>query len=235
VQTTSSAAVFTTFDFVHSSNNLQFNEAGTGGTGLATHLTILNQYAGAQIETLSFANGGTVATFSLGTASYTLSTAGTTAADIVAGSSADETISGGTGGDLLFGSAGNDYITGGGGLDLLSGGLGSDTFVFDSTVGNTLTQGDVVTDFTSGTDSIAISRATFTGLTTTVGNVLSSSEFVQVASGGSSNSVGAGIHVIYDSGAGNLYYDPDGGTASTTRILLAHVVGSISQLDIHVI
>jgi Ca2+-binding RTX toxin-like protein len=136
---------------------------------------------------------------------------------------------------LLFGSAGNDYITGGGGLDLLSGGLGSDTFVFDSTVGNTLTQGDVVTDFTSGTDSIAISRATFTGLTTTVGNVLSSSEFVQVASGGSSNSVGAGIHVIYDSGAGNLYYDPDGGTASTTRILLAHVVGSISQLDIHVI
>ena len=63
----------------------------------------------------------------------------------------------GTGNDLsniIIGNEGANVLTGGAGADILTGGLGSDTFVM-----NFATKTDTITDFTSGTDKLAISMA----------------------------------------------------------------------------
>lgn len=61
------------------------------------------------------------------------------------GSTTAETIVGSAGRDLIFGDAGNDKMT---------GGTGADTFVFSTTNDNDV---DVITDFTVGSDKIALS------------------------------------------------------------------------------
>ncbi|MEO7133295.1 MAG: calcium-binding protein [Vicinamibacterales bacterium] len=61
-------------------------------------------------------------------------------ADSLIGNSASNSIDGG---------AGNDYLTGGGGADRLTGGTGADYFFYDR-----FDNGDVLTDFVSGTDHI---------------------------------------------------------------------------------
>ncbi|NTT87859.1 M10 family metallopeptidase C-terminal domain-containing protein [Tabrizicola fusiformis] len=67
-------------------------------------------------------------------------------------------ISGGKGNDTMTGSAGGDVITGGAGRDVMTGGLGADSFIFVSAADSgTGTQGDRITDFTTGSDVINLS------------------------------------------------------------------------------
>jgi len=96
-------------------------------------------------------------------------------------------------------------------------------FIFDSSPNavDSITDFDASGSVASG-DSIELSLAVFAGLTTTAGNSLSAGEFASMDGGGAGDAVGAGIHVIYDSATGNLYYDPDGGS-SANRTLVANV------------
>ncbi|MFS2206072.1 VCBS domain-containing protein, partial [Variovorax sp. Varisp36] len=145
---------------------------------------------------------------------------GTAFADTITGSASNDQLRGGGGNDVINGLAGDDRIVGGAGADILTGGADNDTFVFDSAPNAV----DSITDFdASGSaasgDLIELSRGTFTALTTASGSTLSAAEFASLNGGGAGDVVGAGVHVIYDSATGNLYYDADGlGAANRTLV-----------------
>jgi VCBS repeat-containing protein len=146
---------------------------------------------------------------------------GTAFGDTLTGSASNDQLRGGGGNDVINGLAGDDRIVGGTGADILTGGADNDTFVFDSAPNAV----DSVTDFNaSGSaasgDLIELSRGTFTALTTASGSTLSAAEFASLDGGGAGDVVGAGVHVIYDSATGNLYYDADG-LAAANRTLVA--------------
>ena len=146
---------------------------------------------------------------------------GTAFADTLTGTAAADQLRGGGGNDVISGLGGDDRIVGGVGADTMTGGTGSDTFVFD-TAPNAV---DSVTDFNaSGTagssDFIELSAATFTAITTAANNPLSASEFATSSGGGAGDTFSAGVHVIYDSATGNLYYDSDG-LGAANRTLMA--------------
>jgi Ca2+-binding RTX toxin-like protein len=74
--------------------------------------------------------------------------------------------SGYAGNDILFGNAGNDDLLGRGGNDQIDGGTGSDTITTGSGLdkiilrigdgGNTLSDADIITDFTDGSDKLRL-------------------------------------------------------------------------------
>ena len=111
-------------------------ELGGGGRDLVTVKTIASYTMAAEVEELVFDG---VTAFS-----------GT-------GNALANRMTGGGGGDRLLGGAGDDTLTGGAGNDTLTGGAGADTIVLASTTGF-----DIVADFVSGTDKLALDRAIFT-------------------------------------------------------------------------
>ena len=91
--------------------------------------------------------------------------------DTLIGGDGDDTItgdggSGYAGNDILFGNAGNDDLLGRGGNDQIDGGTGSDTITTgpgsDRIIlrigdgGNTLSDADIITDFTDGSDKLRL-------------------------------------------------------------------------------
>jgi Ca2+-binding RTX toxin-like protein len=74
--------------------------------------------------------------------------------DFVYGDLSNDIVHGGQGADFLFGGDGNDSLYGDKGNDTISGEAGADTFYFGLEHSN-----DVITDFVSGTDHIALSSA----------------------------------------------------------------------------
>lgn len=97
------------------------------------------------------------------------------------GTDAADMLRGGDGADDLSGGAGADTLTGGAGYDVLTGGAGADRFQFavDGSV-------DLVTDFTAGSDTLAL-----------------------VDAGGAPLHSSAGVLTFYR-GSGVFTYDPDG-------------------------
>lgn len=73
--------------------------------------------------------------------------------DIIRSGNGDDVLIGGAGNDILDGGAGDDNLFGGAGTDILEGGEGADTFIFDLDDGPAI---DIITDFTSGEDTIFI-------------------------------------------------------------------------------
>jgi len=96
--------------------------------------------------------------------------------DTIKGYAGRDIIDGGNGADVIDGGSGNDTITGGRGQDDMTGGTGSDTFVFVGGTGNDGTglgtsasgsdatnDADVITDFSTGNDTIDLTNANDTG------------------------------------------------------------------------
>lgn len=118
--------------------------------------------------------------------------------DSLYGGDGNDTIYGGQGNDVIAGGDGNDFITGDKGNDNLTGNAGNDTFVFNQ-VGTA--NADVVVDFTSGIDRIALSSNVFSALGVTV----EANEFQVIANfnpASAPNTTG----LIYDSANGKLYF-----------------------------
>ena len=65
---------------------------------------------------------------------------------------------GGAGGDTLNGEAGGDVIVGGAGGDVLVGGAGGDLFLYQLATDSTNAAGDLIVDFTAGSDVIDLSQ-----------------------------------------------------------------------------
>ena len=136
---------------------------------------------------------------------------GNSANNSLIGNSGNNSLDGGLGNDVLSGGAGADILIGGLGNDRLTGGADADQFVFNTTpgVGNV----DTITDFLSGTDSIVLDGAVFTGF----GGALTVDMFISGA--GLTAAADANDHLIYNTGNGGLFYDADGiGGVAAVRI-----------------
>ena len=118
--------------------------------------------------------------------------------------------------DDLFGTIRDDSLFGGKGNDFLTGRAGSDSFVFDGNgVFNPLNLGlDRITDFTTGTDKIVLSKSTFTALTSSVNTALNASEFAIIndATNGESIASGSTAKVVFNRANGDLFYNQNGAT-----------------------
>lgn len=136
---------------------------------------------------------------------------GMTGDDWLRGQNGRDTLLGGAGADTLVGGAGADELTGGNQSDVLRGWGGSDTFRFAS--GATFSRQtlgiDRILDFAPGSDRIALSRTTFSALSSTVGNGFSETgEFVTVGSDRQANR-SSGV-IVYSLSSGSLYYNANG-------------------------
>ncbi|MBX3567879.1 MAG: calcium-binding protein [Rhizobiaceae bacterium] len=121
------------------------------------------------------------------------------------------------GDDIIKGGDGDDRISGGDGNDTLTGGVGRDWYYFSSPL-DAANNVDTITGF-SGADSIYLAASVFTkaGAAGTLASGAFWSNTTGLAHDGSDR-------IIYDSGTGRIYYDPDGtGVAAST---LFAVVGT---------
>jgi Ca2+-binding RTX toxin-like protein len=112
-------------------------------------------------------------------------------------------LTGSSSGQLVLGNAGANVLDGKGGADTLVGYGGADTFAFTSALG--AGNVDVIADFVSGTDKIALDDAVFTALGL---GALSANAFVI-----GSAALDADDRIIYNSSNGGLFYDADGNGA----------------------
>ncbi|MDA9001359.1 cadherin domain-containing protein [Gammaproteobacteria bacterium] len=82
------------------------------------------------------------------------------------GDGGNDTLYGNAGNDTLYGASGNDTLDGGTGADILAGGPGADTFIIRAgDGGSSITDADIIYDFTDGTDLIGMSGLEYTQLT----------------------------------------------------------------------
>lgn len=134
--------------------------------------------------------------------------------NILTGNGVANTLSGLAGRDTLWGGAGDDTLKGGAGIDRLTGGTGADTFVFDTL--ETWAQRDKITDFTPGSDKIALDHTVFA---LGAPGALDPSAFVL-----GTRALTADQHVIYNAATGGLLYDADG-QGGDAAVLLAVLTG----------
>ena len=89
---------------------------------------------------------------------------GTAGVDNLYGDWGNDTLFGLAGDDVLAGSVGDDLLVGGAGSDRLTGGSGADTFRYDLVSDSYAGASDLITDFTTGRDTLDVSALGFTGL-----------------------------------------------------------------------
>ena len=135
-------------------------------------------------------------------------------ADKFTGNMLNNSLTGGLGNDNLRGGDGADSLTGGLGNDVLSGDTGNDQFIYGS--GKAFSSNDfgldMIVDFTAIADKIVLSKTTFNGLQSLLGNGFSqSAEFAVVDDDSFVDTQRA--FIIYSSGSGNLFYNQNGITA----------------------
>lgn len=126
--------------------------------------------------------------------------------DRFVGGSGDDHLAGFDGHDRLIGGKGDDWLSGGGGRDTLMGGVGFDTFLFEAKL-DAKSNVDVITDFRSGRDTIALENSVFKGLE--VGDRAVFGDFI-----------------LYDQSRHDLYFDRDGTFEDTYKpVKFAHLAG----------
>lgn len=165
---------------------------------------------------------------------------GSNFADTIRGSDAGGQVYGFNGNDILDGRGGDDNLYGGQGADTMTGGTGADQFFylsFRNGVFNGQTSvaegGDTITDFTSGTDIIVLSRYWFG-----FGNIAGPAGALTAAqadflTGAGTTAISAKATFFWNSATGQLYFDFDG-TGSGQAVLLATLTGgaTLSLSDI---
>jgi len=135
------------------------------------------------------------------TVSYTL---GANVENITLSGTLDINATGNALNNAIKGNTANNVLNGGGGSDVLTGYAGSDIFVFNTAPG--ASNVDTITDFTSGSDSMQLALAMFSGIGAT--GALSATAFVSGA--GVTAATTAEEHIAYNTSTGMLYYDADG-------------------------
>ena len=141
--------------------------------------------------------------------------------------------------DIIIGASKNDTLSGGLGNDTITGGKGNDLFVFNTKL-NSVSNIDLITDFTPGKDHLQISKAIFAGINTKavtgIGAALKVAEFI--SSPDATHGITANSHLIYNSTSGALYYDADGngkGAAVEVTVLGTATHPALAATDILII
>jgi Ca2+-binding RTX toxin-like protein len=125
--------------------------------------------------------------------------------------------------NIVVGNDAANSINGGLGNDTLTGGTGNDTFVFNTKLGPINI--DTITDFTSGTDKIAIDDAIFTKLK----NVKNLSDNLYIQRIPGIGTQGTKDYLFYDFESGQLYYDADGSGTRSAAVMIA-IIGSATEI-----
>lgn len=122
-------------------------------------------------------------------------------------------------GDSFRGNGADNYFEGREGADTMTGGGGADEFVWTSA--DELGQGDRVTDFRSGTDSLAFEVSEFQGMTGTLTLV------------NGRNATAARGSFVFDAASDTLFWDRDGSGAAAKQVVAVLVgVSSLTAVDI---
>lgn len=156
--------------------NLGGGDPATGGVAynggiVDTTVLVSGNSATAPKETVAQAAGSLAPTGAPGFAYYTH---GGTGNDTIVGSDLADFIRGGAGNDLIDASQGNDLVRGGSGSDTVTLGLGIDTLYYTiDQVG--FRDFDILTDFVSGVDKIAVQGGAGIGVFDTAGNAFTAS------------------------------------------------------------
>ena len=132
--------------------------------------------------------------------------------DDIRGNASANRLDGGYGDDVLQGRGGNDVLTGGGGDDWLTGGSGKDRFVFDAAGRGG--DGDVITDFTRGTDKLGVDGYGF-GMGKTV----------NLVTGADPTAKSTKPVFLFETDNGRLWYDADGKGGNADPELIATLQG----------
>jgi len=138
---------------------------------------------------------------------------------IILGNSGANVLNGTSGAEEIVALGSNDTLAGNGGVDTLIGGSGSDHFRYNAT-GDGGTTGDLIVDFTPGSDVLDFAHSAF-GFTTT--GTLSSANFVANTTGPTNSAQ----KFWFNTANFTLYYDADGSGAG-------HAV-AIAQLENHAV
>ncbi|MEJ6486264.1 Calx-beta domain-containing protein [Nostoc punctiforme UO1] len=202
------------------------NDTMLGGVGNDTY--IIDSLGDVVIESANQGTDSVTAsiTYTLGNNVERLTLTGTANIDgtgnslnnTITGNSGNNLLKGLGGNDILVGGDGNDILVGGAGNDLLTGGNGTDQFLFSSSVAFTTSSFgvDTITDFSQGTDKIALSKSSFIALTSAVNSNLLGSEFtiINVAVANEiSIAGGSSAKIVYNSTTGNLLYNQNAASA----------------------
>jgi Ca2+-binding RTX toxin-like protein len=149
----------------------------------------------------------------------------------VIGGAFNDSLTGNASANFFYGGAGNDTLAGGAGADRLQGAAGNDSFVFAASGG---ANADLVLDFASGADKLALDDAFFTAIGA-AGN-FSAGDARFFAAAGATAGHDANDRVIYNTTTGNLYYDADGSGSGAAQ-LVATIQGhpAVAATDIAVI
>lgn len=137
---------------------------------------------------------------------------GTFLGDTLTGNGFANDLYGDGGNDSLSGGGGNDTLNGGVGVDTLTGGTGSDVFVFDSWDGGN-PFGDRISDFRSGTDTLAFAFDDFAGMDGTL----------RFRNGTSAGGTGESWF-FFNTATDRLFWDRDG-AGGAAAVLVATLVG----------
>lgn len=141
--------------------------------------------------------------------------------DFLRGGKGDDLVSGGSGNDILSGDLGNDTLVGGSGADTLTGADGTDLFKFGAGDASWANSGptDRITDFTHGTDHIALDFAPAAVLTAASQTSLSAAAATaqQLFDGHAGDAEVAALQVGGDT---YLFYGSGGGAHVDSAIML---------------
>jgi len=159
---------------------------------------------------------------------------GNSGANELQGNAVANSIIGNAGNDTLFGAGGDDTLNGSAGNDVLFGGTGADAFTFSAT-GVSAANADTIMDFNAAEgDHLDLNDANFTAIGATGGFSPGDPRFYSAI--GASQGHDADDRIIYDSGSGQLYYDPDGdGATSAVPIFTLASAPELQDVDIFVI
>ncbi len=161
------------------------------GNGIDTIVASANFTLVVNVENLELADGDNID----GT--------GNSLRNTLIGNGGNNRLAGLLGADSLDGGSGDDTLVGGAGADTVTGGAGADHFVFDSRANSGAR--DLITDFVTGTDKLAIDRSAFTALAGFDAGALDASVFIVGAKAQTADQ-----HLIYNAATGALFYDVDG-------------------------
>jgi Ca2+-binding RTX toxin-like protein len=122
---------------------------------------------------------------------------------------------GNAGANIITGNLASNQLNGAAGNDVLIGGAGADSFLFNgailtgaNTVATVLGR-DGISDFVVATDKIALSKGTFSAITSAPG-VMLSADFISVLNDTVALTGTQSAAIIYSQATGNLFYNQNG-------------------------
>jgi Ca2+-binding RTX toxin-like protein/subtilisin-like proprotein convertase family protein len=186
------------------------NDTLNGGDGVDT---ASYEHASAGV-TVSLASGGMQKTIGAGNDKLC-------GFENLAGSSFDDVLTGNAGDNVLSGGNGSDLLTGGAGADTLIGGAGSDLFKFLKPTDG----GDIIADFTTGQDTIAIQKSGF-GIKGDFDPTDFAQHYFVSGDGAAATEAGHG-QFLFDTATDMLSWDADGAGANaavTIATLTNHTI-----------